>query len=279
MIPAAFDYHRPESVDEALRLLGQHGEDAKLLAGGHSLIPAMRLRLAEPKVVVDISRLRDLRYIRAAGSGLAIGAMSTHFDLETSNLVRDACPLLSEMAPQIGDVQVRNKGTLGGSLVHADPAADWPAGILALEAELDVAGSSGRRTIKAAEFFVDLFQVSLKPDEILCEIRVPGTARSVAYEKARQKASGFALVGAAVVLAGATARVGITGVAGVPYRAREVERSVAAGALSAESARRAADHAADGIDALGDMHASAEFRSHLARVYTARALIQALSRV
>ena len=278
MISAAFEYHRPESLDEALRLVGRHGEDAKIVAGGHSLIPAMKLRLAQPAVLVDIGRIRDLRYIRSSTRGVAIGATATHAEIEASSLLRDACPLLTEMAPQIGDLQVRNKGTLGGSLAHADPAADWPAGILALDAEIEVAGPSGRRTIKATDFFLDLFQTALRPDEILCEIRVPATTRSVSYVKSRQKASGFALAGAAVVLGQGTARVGITGVAARPYRASGVERALGAGPVTKESAAIASAQAAAGIEPLGDIHASGDFRAHLARVNTARALTIALSR-
>src|SRR5262249_8840967 len=152
MIPAPFEYLRPQSIDEAIGLLTLHGEDAKVLAGGHSLIPAMKLRLAQPKTIIDISRIDDLNYIRQADDWIALGAMTTHYAIESSTLLHDKCPLLTELAPQIGDVQVRNRGTIGGSLVHADPAADWPAAILALDAELDVAGADGRRTVNAVDF-------------------------------------------------------------------------------------------------------------------------------
>src|SRR5204863_8330612 len=171
MVPAAFEYQRPASLDEAVRALAQ-SEDAKVLAGGHSLIPAMKLRLAQPKVIVDISHIADLSYIRDQGNTIAIGAMTTHFAIESSALLREKCPLLPEVASQIGDVQVRNRGTFGGSLVHADPAADWPAPALALNAEFDIAGPNGRRTIKGAEFFVEMMQSAVQPNEILCEIRV-----------------------------------------------------------------------------------------------------------
>src|SRR5215831_3253729 len=225
MVPAQFDYKRPKSLDEALSLLSQN-EDSKILAGGHSLVPAMKLRLAQPKTVIDISRLSDLSYIRETGETIAIGAMTTHFEIESSSLLRQKCPLLPEVASQIGDVQVRNRGTFGGSLVHADPAADWPAAALALDAEFEIAGpGTGRRTVKATEFFVEMMQTAVQPNEILCEIRVPATAKSVAYVKFAQKASGFAIAGVAVVLdrTNKTVRVGITGIAPKPYRANGVE--------------------------------------------------------
>src|SRR6266478_1009623 len=194
MIPASFDYQRPKTLDEAVKLLGE-SEDPKILAGGHSLIPAMKLRLAQPKTLIDIGRITDLNYIRETNGRIAIGAMVTHHEIEASSLIQEKCPLLAEVAPQIGDVQVRHKGTLGGSLVHADPAADWPAPILALDAELEIAGPNGRRTVKAAEFFVEMMQSAVQPNEILCEIRVPVTPKSVAYAKFAQKASGFAIAG------------------------------------------------------------------------------------
>src|SRR5215467_14026578 len=191
MYPANFDYTRPATVDEAIALLAQHGEAAKVLAGGHSLIPAMKLRLSRPTVVVDIGRIAGLSYIREDGGRIAIGAMTTHADVEGSALLKEKCPLLPETASHIGDVQVRNRGTIGGSLVHADPAADYPAAVLALDAEIVLAGPRGRRTVGAADFFVDLLQTATAPDEILVEIRVPVTAKSVAYVKTEQKASGF----------------------------------------------------------------------------------------
>jgi carbon-monoxide dehydrogenase medium subunit len=280
MYPAPFEYFRPASVDEAIALLTRHGEDAKLLAGGHSLIPAMKLRLAQPKYVVDIGRISGLNYIREAAGKIAIGAMTTHHAIEASPIVAEKCPLLSETAAVIGDVQVRNKGTIGGSLAHADPAADWPAAILALDAELEVASPRGRRTIKADNFFVDLLQTALAPDEVLCEIRVPITARSVAYEKTEQKASGFAIAGvAAVVEKGGPVRIGITGVSATAYRAKAVERALSGQAApSADAIARAASQAADKVEALGDIHASADFRRHLAEVNTIRALTRAYSR-
>jgi aerobic carbon-monoxide dehydrogenase medium subunit len=279
MFAAPFDYHRPSTIDEAIALLARHGDDAKVLAGGHSLIPAMKLRLARPKVVVDIGRIATLTSIREAGGLLAIGAMTTHHDVETSALLKQKCPLLPEVASRIGDVQVRNKGTIGGSLAHADPAADYPAAVLALEAEIDVAGPGGRRTIRASSFFVDLLQTVLGPSEIITEIRVPVTAATVAYEKTEQKASGFALAGAAAVIGADGVRIGITGVAAKAYRATAVEQALAGQRRpSAEAIAKAAAHAADGVEPLRDIHASAEYRAHLAQVNTRRALERAIAR-
>ena len=280
MHAAPFDYTRPSTVDEAIALLSRHGEDAKVLAGGHSLIPAMKLRLAQPKVVVDIGRIAGLSYVREAGGRVAIGAMTTHADIEASRLLTQKCPLLPETAGHIGDVQVRNKGTIGGSLVHADPAADYPAAILALDAEIDLAGPRGRRTVAAADFFVDLLQTAILSDEILTEIRVPITPASVAYEKTEQKASGFALAGVAVVMTADDLRVDVTGVAARPYRAAAVEQALRGRRQpSPEAIEQAAAHAADGVDPLSDIHASAEFRAHLASVNTRRAIRRALDRM
>lgn len=270
MIPAAFDYHRPRTLEEAVGLLD---DDAKVLAGGHSLIPAMRLRLSQPKTIVDLAGIRDLNYIRERAGHLAIGAMTTHFEIESSKLLAEKCPLLTEVAPQIGDVQVRNKGTIGGSLVHADPAADWPAAILALDAELDVTGPRGVRTIPAGDFFVDILQSAVHPNEILTEIRLPATSKSVAYVKFAQKASGFAIAGVAVVL-GKTPAVGVTGVAAKPYRATATEQALRSGNNPSDAARKIAAS----VEPLSDIHASGEYRVHLAQVNAARALEIAAAR-
>ncbi|HVE39088.1 MAG TPA: FAD binding domain-containing protein [Planctomycetota bacterium] len=256
MIPAPFDYVRPASLEEALALLAKHGEDAKILAGGHSLLPAMKLRLAQPKLLIDIGRLPDLRFIRRDGNGFAIGALATHYDVESSEILKAGCPLLPEVAASIADVQVRNRGTIGGSLVHADPAGDWSAAMLALDAEMEIAGAGGRRRVKAREFFVDMFQSAVGRDEILASIHVPSTGKHVAYEKFANKASGFAICGVAVVSA-ATLAIGVTGVAAKPYLASSVETLV------------------DGVDVLSDLHASGDFRAHLARVHARRALERA----
>ena len=279
MIPSAFDYHRPSSLDDALRLLGQN-EDAKILAGGHSLVPAMKLRLAQPKTIIDLGGITNLNYIREQGAQIAIGAMTTHFEIESSDLLREQCPLLTELASKIGDVQVRNRGTLGGSLVHADPAADWPAAVLALDAEFEIAGPAGRRKVRAGDFFLEMMQTAVQPNEILCEIRVPKTDRSVAYVKFAQKASGFAIAGVAAVLnkTDRTAAIGVTGVAPKPYRATAVEMELRGKELTAELIHAASVKAIDEIEPLGDIHASAEFRAHLARVHCRRALELAVKR-
>lgn len=277
MYPAQFDYARPSSIDEAIALLAKHGDDAKVLAGGHSLIPAMKLRLARPKLVVDIGRIAGLSYIRESGGRIAIGATTTHTDVEMSALLAQKCPLLPDTASHIGDMQVRNKGTIGGSLVHADPAADYPATVLALDAEIEIAGPRGRRTVHATEFFVDLLQTAVAPDEILVEVRVPITPATVAYEKTEQKASGFALAGVAVAIMPDGVRIGVTGVAATAYRARSAEQALA-GRSGAEAIAQAAAKVTDGVEALGDIHASAEFRAHLAQVNAQRALTRAFAR-
>ncbi len=231
-------------------------------------------------VVVDIGRIAELNYVREEAGQIAIGATSTHRDLEIAPVALEKCPLLSEVAAHVGDVQVRNRGTIGGSLVHADPAADWPAAMLALDAELEIAGPKGLRTVRAEEFFLGLMECAVGSAEVLCEIRVPVTGRSVAYVKTEQKASGFALCGVAVVVDVTRGRVsvGVTGVSGVPYRAVAVERALAAKTLDAATIERAASHAADGVGPLSDIHASAEFRAHLARLNTKRALMTALGK-
>src|SRR2546423_970819 len=197
MIPAQFDYLTPATLDEALALLAQHADDAKILAGGHSLIPAMKLRLAQPAVLIDIGRIRDLAYIREEGEAIHIGAMTTHFQIEASDRLRDICPILPEAATQIGDAQVRNRGTLGGSLAHADPAADWPAVMIALNAEIVAIGGGGERVIAADDFFVNMLTTALEAGEILREIRIPVPAGRYgqAYAKAAHPAPGFSAVG------------------------------------------------------------------------------------
>ncbi len=222
MLPTAFDYHRPSSLNEALTLLAGLGDDGRVLAGGHSLLPAMKLRLAQPAALVDLGNIPELRRIEVKGDRISIGAMATHADILTSGPLTKACSLFHDTADQIGDLQVRNCGTIGGSLAHADPAADWPATILALDADLEMASTSGRRTVGAADFFVDMLQTSLTTGEILCDIHVSSTGDRSAYVKTDQMASGFALCGVAVVIDqnATSVRVGITGVAPVPYRAR-----------------------------------------------------------
>lgn len=279
MVPSSFDYFRPQTIDEAVSLLSSK-EDAKILAGGHSLVPAMKFRLAQPKTVIDISRITDLSYIREAGGQIHIGAMTTHHLIESSDLLKQKCPLLTETATHIGDVQVRNRGSIGGSVAHADPAADWPATILALDAELIIKGANNQRSVRAQQFFVDIMQTALEPNEILTEIRVPVTAKSVAYVKFAQKASGFAIAGVAswVDKSSKSVRVGITGIAAKAYRATAVEDALRGRALTAAAIAEAARKAVQGADPLNDIHASAAFRAHLAEVNTRRSLELANSR-
>jgi carbon-monoxide dehydrogenase medium subunit len=286
MFPASFEYHRANSVKEALTMLQQFGEDAKLLAGGHSLLPMMKLRLAQPSHLVDIGRISELSSIKEEGGKIVIGGAATHEKIENSELVRGKLPLLAECAGKIGDVQVRNRGTIGGSLAHADPAADYPAAVLASEAELRLESSSGARSVKAADFFLDLLTTAAKPGEILTQIifPIPAAGTGSAYAKHPQPASGFAVVGVAALLKVAsggkceTARVGVTGLGAKAFRAAGVESALSGKAIDGKTIDAAAAHAADGIDAMSDIHASAEFRAELARVYAKRALEQALSR-
>jgi carbon-monoxide dehydrogenase medium subunit len=280
MIPAAFDYVRPATLEEALGLLAKHGEDAKVLAGGHSLIPAMKLRLSQPKVIIDIGRIGDLRLIDERDGKIAIGALTTHYDVESSDLLKRSCSLLPEVAGNIGDIQVRNKGTIGGSCAHADPAGDWPAAMLALDAEFEITGPRGNRTVAAKDFFVDMLTSAIESGEILKLIHVPLTAKTVAYAKFTQKASGFAIAGVAAVVdkTRKSVAVGVTGVAVKAYRAVGVESALRGLELSAATIAAAAQKAADGVDPLSDIHASAEFRAHLACVQAKRALELAASR-
>ena len=286
MIPAQFDYQAPKTLSEAINLLAQHPDDAKILAGGHSLIPAMKLRLAQPALLVDIGRIKDLSYIREEGSQILIGATTTHYQIESSALLKNDCPLLPECASHIGDVQVRNKGTIGGSLAHADPAGDWPAAIIALRGNMVVTGPSGDRVIAADDFFVDLLTTAMQPGEILREIRIekPQGRVGQAYQKVPHPASGFAVVGVAVTLNLAndgtcqSSGIGITGVASKAYRATGVESALANKKLDESTIAEAASHASDGEDANSDLHASGDYRQHLAQVHTRRAIAAAVSR-
>lgn len=285
MIPAGFEYHSPKSIDEALKLLGDL-DDAKLLAGGHSLIPAMKLRLASFSHLIDLGRIQGLDAIKEDGGAITIGGLTTHWQVESSDLVKKKAPLLAECAAAIGDVQVRNRGTIGGSLAHADPAADYPAAILALEAEMVARSSSGTRTIKAVDFFVDLLTTSLAAGEILTEVRVrPAPAKTgSAYLKVPQPASGFAIVGVAAVvtLDGSgkitSARVGITGAAPKAFRAGKTEAALTGKAADAAAIGAAAKQAVDGVETAGDLFASADYRAHLACVTAGRAIALAAER-
>jgi aerobic carbon-monoxide dehydrogenase medium subunit len=285
MYPASVQYHRASSVKEALAMLAQYGDDAKVLAGGHSLIPLMKLRLAQPGHLIDIGAVRELAAIGEEAGKVTVGGLATHSEVAGSALVRAKLGLLAECAALIGDVQVRNRGTIGGALAHADPAADYPAAVLALEAEIVLESAAGRRAVKAGDFFLDLMTTAAKPGEILTRVAfapIP-SGTGFAYLKHRQPASGFALVGVAALVrlskSGACeqVRVGITGLGAKAFRAGAVE-SALAGKAPAQALAAAAAHAADGIDPLADIHASAEFRAELARVYTRRALETAVAR-
>jgi len=271
VIPAAFEYVRAGSVDEALAALAEHGDDAKLLAGGMSLLPLMKLRLATPAVLVDVGRLADLSYIRDAGEHLAVGALTRHRDLETSELLAAECGVLRAVAAQVGDNQVRHRGTLGGSLAHGDPASDLPAALLALDATFVARRRGGERTIAAAEFFAGFLETALAPDELLTEIRVAKTGTAgFNYQKFNRRAQDWATVGAVAVRDGAT-RVALVNMGSTPLRAAGVEAALAAGASIAD----AAQHAAEGTEPPSDLNASPAYREHLARVLVRRALTEA----
>jgi aerobic carbon-monoxide dehydrogenase medium subunit len=275
VIPAPFEYEVAESPEHAVELLGQHGEDAKLLAGGHSLLPLMKLRLAAPSVLVDLGRLRDLAYVRDAGDTLAVGALATHDQLHHDPLLRQHCPLLSHTAGEIGDPQVRHRGTIGGSVAHADPASDLPTVLLALDAELVVRGPDGERTIPVGSFYQGLFTSALGPRDLLTEIRVPKTgARGWSYQKFSTRAQDWAIVGVAAVTHDGSAAVALTNMGETPLRATAVEQALAGGAGPAA----AAEEALQGTNPPEDALASAEYRSHLAKVLVRRAVEEARSR-
>ncbi|MDI6772592.1 MAG: xanthine dehydrogenase family protein subunit M [bacterium] len=286
MIPAAFAYHRPRTVHAALRLLLAHGHDARILAGGQSLLPMMKLRVVTPAHLIDIGRVASLRGIRLSQGVLRIGAMATHREIESSPRVRRAAPVLAETAAVIGDLQVRNLGTIGGALVHADPVADYPATVLALDAEFTLLGPAGARTVPAAEFFLGLMTTAAGPDELMTEIAIPAAPPrfGAAYLKMPNPASGFALTGVAAVIGldqsgrCVHVRVGITGVASAAYRASGVEAALAGAEPTDEALAHAAAFAADGVLANSDIHASAEYRAHLAGVLARRALTLARDR-
>ena len=287
MIPSPFEYLTPGTLEEALALLEEHGDNAKLLAGGHSLIPLMKLRFAAPDVVIDLGGIQGIREIDLSNGSITIGALTTHYAIESSDQLAESCPLLPETAAEIGDVQVRNVGTIGGSLVHADPAADWPATMLALDAELEISGSGGSRTLPASEFFLDMLTTALEPGEILTRIKVPAAPQrsGSAYVKMHQSASGFAIAGVAaqVGLDGEgncdSVAVGITGVSSVPYCAAAVENSLKGNKPDPAAIASASSLAADGIeDPQEDHHASADYREHLCKVFARRALSRAVER-
>ena len=269
MIPAAFDYVRVDSADAAVAQLVEHGDDAKILAGGHSLLPLMKLRLASPAKLIDVGRVKDLSYIRDAGDHIAIGALTRHRDVETSTLLHEQNQLLALVAGHVGDNQVRHRGTIGGSIAHGDGASDLPAAVLALGGTMVARGPKGERTIAASDFFQGFLTTALSPDELLTEIRVPKIAGAkVAYQKFNRRAQDWAIVGVAAWKLGGACGVGLVNMDSVPVRASAVEGALAGGASAAD----AAAHASDGLNPPSDLNASAEFRSHLSRVLTRRAL-------
>ncbi len=279
MYPASFEYHLPGTIKDALDLLGKHKDDAKLLAGGHSLLPAMKLRLARPAHLVDLRKVPGLTGIKEEGGSIVIGAMTTHYAIETSAVVKSKCAVLAHAAGMIGDPMVRNLGTIGGSLAHADPAADYPAAIIALGAEMVAEGPKGKRTIKADDFFKALLTTALSPDEILTEVRVPvcGPNVGAAYLKFPHPASRFAVVGVAAVLTMDGAKVGkvgvgITGAGTKAVRAKGVEAGLAGKSLDAATIQAAADTAPDGVDVQADLQGSVDYKKHLLKVFARRAI-------
>lgn len=269
MIPAAFEYVRADSVDAALSALTEYGDEAKLLAGGHSLLPLMKLRLATPSVLVDVGRLDDLRYINDAGDYIAIGALTRHRDLETSSLLASAAPLLAHAAGHVGDPQVRHRGTIGGSLAHADPASDLPAVALAMGATIVATGPNGTREIAASEFYTGFLESALAPDELLTEIRIPKLdTQGWSFQKFNRRAQDWAIVGVATVRANGSTGVGLVNMGSTPLLASAVMDAVKSGANAADAAALANE----GTEAQSDINASSEYREHLARVLVRRSL-------
>jgi carbon-monoxide dehydrogenase medium subunit len=282
MIPNSFDYAAPKTLQEALGLVAS---GAKPLAGGMSLIPMMKLRLASPDSLVDIGRLKELRYVREQGGAIHVGASTTHYDVERSPLLLGKCPLLAETAGHIGDIQVRNMGTIGGSIAHSDPAADYPAALQALEARIVAQSASSERTVSASDFFVDAFTTALAPGEIVSGIIVPVDGESIgtSYKKFLHPASGFAVVGIAARIRRVGgkidfARIGVTGLAGRSYRALKTELALVGKSGSDADVRAAASLVAEGIEVNADLFASAAYRKQLAVAYAARAIAAALKR-
>jgi carbon-monoxide dehydrogenase medium subunit len=286
MYPAAFEYHAPTNVKDVLGLLGRYKDDAKLLAGGHSLVPMMKLRLAQPKHIIDLRKVPGLSGLKEEGGAIVLGAMTTHWQMESSALLKSKCPILAETASVIGDPAVRNLGTIGGSIAHADPAADQPATLIALGTEMVCEGPKGRRTVKVDDWFQGLMATALGEDEILVELRVPvwpaGTGG--AYLKFPHPASRFAVVGVAAVLTldkegkCTRASVGVTGAGTKAVRARGVEAGLTGKKLDAAAIEAAAQKAAEGVDVQADLQGSVEYKSHLCRVFAKRAVTEAVKR-
>ena len=269
MIPAPFEYVRADSADQALTLITEHGDDAKFIAGGMSLIPLMKLRLATPTVLVDVGRLQDLSYVRVDGATVKIGALTRHRALETDAGLAANCGVLQAVAAQVGDNQVRHRGTIGGSVAHGDPASDLPAALLALDADFVVRGPGGERTIPSAQFFQGFLETALAPDELLVEIQVPATGKNgFSYQKFNRRAQDWAIVGALAVKADGATRIGLVNMGSTPLRATAVEAALADGASAADAAQQADA----GTEPAADLNASIEYRRHLARVLVRRAL-------
>jgi len=284
MIPAAFEYERAESVDQAVQLLGEH-EDAKLLAGGHSLLPLMRLRLARPSFLVDIDRLSDLEYVREAGDTIEIGALARMSDLATDQTLWKHCPLLAHVCGQVGDPQVRHRATIGGSVAHGDPASDPPTALLTLDAVLVVRGPSGERTVPAKSFFTSVFETDLGPQDVLTAVRVPKLASGTgwSYQKFHRRAIDWAIVGVAAVVERddghlKRAAVGLTNMGSTPLRASGVESALAGAEAAPQALAAAAEHAPEGTAPVSDTNASAEYRTELSKILVRRALEEALAR-
>ena len=283
MIPAAFEYVRATSLDDAVAKLKAAGSGAKLIAGGHSLVPLMKLRLSEPSVLIDVGRIPDLAGIRERDGKIVIGAATVHSEVAASSLLQERCAVMAEAASMIGDPQVRNRGTVGGSVAHADPSADMPAVLVALNAEIHVKGPGGWRVVMAPDFFKDLFTVDLAPDEIIASVQVT-PVRTSAYAKLFQRASHYAIVGVAAVLEvnGGTivsARIGVTGATSHAHRLAGVERALANRPLSKDTIAAAAEVAAEGLEGINsDIHASVDYRRAMVPVFTRRALEGALAR-
>ena len=279
MIPAAFDYARPSSIDEALQAIAAGGEDVKILAGGQSLIPVMRLRLAAPSTVVDLGRVQELRGVRDDGDAIVIGAMTTHAAVLEDPLIKQHAPLIAEATETVADRQVRHRGTFGGALAHADPAGDLPAVALALDAEFVIVGPNGRRTVPARDFFVDYLTTALEDGELLVEVRIPKLPGDwgMHYEKFNRVAQAWSIVAVAAVVRRenghiAEARIGLTNMGPTPLRATAAEQALAGAAASAEAVAEAASHAAEGTEPASDLNGQADYRQHLARVLTRRAV-------
>ena len=267
MIPAAFEYTKASSVDEAVKALDKYGEDAKVLAGGHSLIPLMRLRLSQPKALIDINAVKGLDHIEAKGGKLHVGALARHVAIHSSPVVKESLPLLAEVASEVGDNQVRNMGTMGGVIAHADAAGDYPTLALMLDAEI----VTNKRKIAAHDFFKDIFTTTLAPNEIITEVVFPVANGPHKYIKFRRRLFDWAIVGVAAQKVDGHWRIGLTNVGPTPIRARAVEDALGKGAKAEE----AAQHASDGLNPSGDLRASPEYKKHLARVLTKRAIEQA----